>query len=45
VDKDREHQNCDAFIDTDTSESRYALPSAFQRETNSIPYGNIKAVA
>jgi hypothetical protein len=39
VNKDREHQESDAFIDTGMSESKYALPSAFQRATKSIPYG------
>jgi len=46
VDRDREHQNSDEFIEADTSESIYALPSAFQCTTKeSIPYGNINACA
>ena len=44
--RDRERQNSDEFIDADTSESLYVLPSAFQRMTKkSIPYGNIKVCA
>jgi hypothetical protein len=46
VDRDREHQNSDEFIEADTSESIYALPSAFKRTTKqSVPYGNINACA
>jgi len=46
VDRDREHQNSDEFIEADTSESIHALPSAFQRSTKeSIPYENINACA
>ena len=42
--RDREHQNSDEFIDADTSDSIYALSSAFQPTMKkSIPYGNTNA--